>query len=187
MPNYTAPAAEITIDAARTFPAALAPTDFRAPLNHTKTWTEGALRHVIAALAGEPALVVLDSGTGHSAVAVLDGLTSTRFHRYGIRLLFAGGDPVVHDLHSLGMIIPITKAGARAKSTARSSLYAEHRAALAIAKERLGDSAARWHVVPTGSYVHVTREKAAGVPSDGIRLSLGEIADRLALEAAATA
>lgn len=61
---------------------AITARDFVSPKDHRRIqWNSGAMRHVIAALAGAPVMIITDSQTGSAMLGAI--LKGVRYGRYG--------------------------------------------------------------------------------------------------------
>lgn len=97
---------------------------------HHREWTEGMLRHVMAAVGQTPVVITIDNRTGHTLIgAKLIGFASTRNVDRGVMIEYPGGQRLVHHLWKFGeVIIPLEAEGAkwRALDTYREEIAASY-------------------------------------------------------------
>jgi hypothetical protein len=126
---------------------------------HRDTWKPGALRHVIAALAGTPVLFVQDSQTGFTVVGVkLTGIGHTSGGGETLQYAFPDGTRGACLIFGMGtVIIPMEQIGAKWDALSRSRQEAS--LAQQIYRERVGKlekiSSSRVRSLAHG--VHVSR------------------------------
>jgi hypothetical protein len=127
---------------------------------HHKEWTEGMLRHVIAALQGARVVLITDNRTGHAVIgAKLLGLASSPNVKRGVMVEYPNGQRLVTHIFHLGeVIIPLEQVGTKgAKWTALDTYRNERAAATPLFLAKLGG------VKPTGNGKWETRVTGNGV------------------------
>lgn len=153
-------------------------------------WTDGKMRHVIAALAGDPVIVTTDSGSGHSLVGVrLVGITPDPHGSSLLRIESEHG-VTAYSAFMLGdTIVPLAGRGRTrgAKWDALDSYRRERSAAIAVARTlREQDGApperGRWEAIPLRDGVIVTYQPQREGAGD--RWSMTVPLDRLSAAAA---
>ena len=155
--------------AATTFSCTVKAQDFASRTNDSQyeSWTEGKLRHLIAALDGRPVALIADRQTGHTAVGVK--LIELRYSGADARLVYewVGNDGKSYRtatlLFKLGdTIIPIvdTTVGGGAKWRALETYRKECTAAVMLCQKLHGEPEGRkwgtWASYCTGRGVMVT-------------------------------
>jgi hypothetical protein len=149
--------------------------DFHAAKEHRVSWTGGALRHVVDALAGAPVAITIDSQTGHTVVgAVLLGLRNSMYGgSYELLVRYPDGHVTAHLVFNLGeVIIPLGITGGdeyaqSAKWTALDTYRKESGAAISRAQKEHGEgrtSAGRWVSRAELDQVSVTYEPSERLP-----------------------
>jgi hypothetical protein len=141
-------------------------------------WTQGKMRHVVAALDGRPVVVVLEAGTGFTMVGVR--LLGVRDNFYGgagrvlVESTFEDGTTSVlaYRLEDVGPIVelegPVVGGGVRFRAV--ETYRAEVSAAIRFAQERHGKPEGRnwgaWRVGYVGAdFLDVTYEPHTGNPA----------------------
>lgn len=102
MPEQTALATGLT--------TAITARDFVSPKDHRRLqWNSGAMRHVIAALAGTPVMIITDSQTGSAQLgAILKGVRHGRYGNSDELLVEYRGRVTAFQLFTVGdTIIPL--------------------------------------------------------------------------------
>jgi hypothetical protein len=127
---------------------------------HHKEWTEGMLRHVIAALDGARVAITTDNQTGHTIIgAKLVGFSSTPNVDRGLLIEYPDGHRLVVHIFQLGeTIIPLEQAGLKdAKWTALETYRNERAAAHPLFLAKMNG------VKPTGTGTWESRVTRKGV------------------------
>ncbi len=137
------------------------------------TWTPGKLRHVIAALDGQPVIITTDAQTGHTLVNVtLVGIREGFSHQWelGIRSVYSDGteSTLYHLMFKLGdTIIPLGQTNA--KWAAVRSYSDEKSFAVELAQHEHGDAEGRawggWESTTGANSVHVRYIPSTGNPN----------------------
>jgi hypothetical protein len=156
-------------------------------------WTEGKLRHVIAALNGAPVVVTLDRQTGHTVVGATLVRTGSTYSYDSALIVGTEYGTCGYFLPSVGdtivpLLEPVVTKGA--KWVALDSWRLEQGAAIALAREARPDlDYGKWEATPCKNSVVVRytwqRGPQNGREVFGLSQSLDAVQARVAAEARA--
>lgn len=152
---------------------AISARDFTPAKDHRRVqWNSGAMRHVIAALAGAPVMIITDSQTGSTMLgAILRGVRHGVYGNSDELLVEYRGRVTAYKLFTVGeMIVPLVDEMGRqgAKWVAIDSYRTERSAAIQLAQREHGETEGRgWGNWEAGLFidtVQVTYKPSTGNP-----------------------
>lgn len=152
---------------------AITARDFTPAQDHRRIqWNSGAMRHVIAALAGAPVMIITDSQTGSALLgAILKGVRHGVYGNSDELLIEYQGRVTAYKLFTIGeTIVPVVSEMGRqsAKWTALDTYREERSAAIQLAQREHGETEGRawgnWDVKLFIDTAQVTYKPSTGNP-----------------------
>lgn len=185
--------AHTPLEAASYQSAAITPADFYRTFDpySGNRFDRGTIRHIRAALAGQPVIVVQERSLSQVG-ARLDGAATSRSGTEGELITTAYRSERTGDLveqstitrrHDIAMLIPIGENALSAKHTAIRTYMDEASGAIGYAQRTLGITTGTWTAVPGDYSVQVTCRENIGPSSRAVAHLEVPIADAEAVVA----